>query len=313
MSNRPYDPIIGRVLALDPVINGVMGQDGANRYAYVYNHPTAFIDPSGFDGYLPDFDFDFTPDFSVPTFTVPDLSGYTPDVSAPSMSSGDASFTFSSGGEMSYGGGASYEGESGNWSGAGPASSADAYNQLSASMAAGSYTPSFSSAVDPASGVSGGDPSSDTFAFPGNASKPLNLSVINWDAETAAVASTGRVLDFGLQLATGSSWSEAWDSSGVTAMDIGLNVVAPVIGGTVAGVFGSTAVEGGGLASDAISGARLANQLVYQEAASAFTETGELSVEAIQGATKIIDPGALGNPAIPEGFAKYTTDTFASC
>ena len=27
-----------------------MGQDGANRYAYVYNHPTAFIDPSGFDG-----------------------------------------------------------------------------------------------------------------------------------------------------------------------------------------------------------------------------------------------------------------------
>ena len=26
-----------------------MGQDGANRYAYVYNHPTAFIDPSGFD------------------------------------------------------------------------------------------------------------------------------------------------------------------------------------------------------------------------------------------------------------------------
>ena len=27
-----------------------MGQDGANRYSYVYNHPTAFIDPSGFDG-----------------------------------------------------------------------------------------------------------------------------------------------------------------------------------------------------------------------------------------------------------------------
>jgi hypothetical protein len=37
-----------------------MGQDGANRYAYVYNHPTAFIDPSGFDGDLPDFDFDFS-------------------------------------------------------------------------------------------------------------------------------------------------------------------------------------------------------------------------------------------------------------
>jgi RHS repeat-associated protein len=39
------------VLAPDPVINGSMGQDGANRYAYVYNHPTTFIDPSGFDGF----------------------------------------------------------------------------------------------------------------------------------------------------------------------------------------------------------------------------------------------------------------------
>lgn len=38
------------MLAADPVIADRMGQDGANRYSYVYNHPTAFIDPSGFDG-----------------------------------------------------------------------------------------------------------------------------------------------------------------------------------------------------------------------------------------------------------------------
>ena len=36
------------------------------------------------------------------------------------------------------------------------------------------------------------------------------------------------------------------------------------------------AAEEGGHASDAISGARLANQLVYEEASSAFAATGEL-------------------------------------
>ncbi len=63
---------------------------------------------------------------------------------------------------MSYGGGTSDQGESANWSGAGPASPADAYNQLAASMAAGSYTPNGASAINPAAGISGVDPASST-------------------------------------------------------------------------------------------------------------------------------------------------------
>ncbi len=66
------------------------------------------------------------------------------------------------------------------------------------------------------------------------------------------------------------------------------------------------------VASDAINAPRLANQLVHAEASSAFTAAGELSPEAIQGAKQIIAPGQLGNPAIPSGFGKYTTETFAS-
>ncbi|HEY5960305.1 MAG TPA: RHS repeat-associated core domain-containing protein, partial [Polyangiaceae bacterium] len=50
MSNRPYDAQIGRTLTPDPVVSGDMGQDGANRYAYVFNRPTSMIDPSGFEG-----------------------------------------------------------------------------------------------------------------------------------------------------------------------------------------------------------------------------------------------------------------------
>jgi hypothetical protein len=72
----------------------------------------------------------------------------------------------------------------------------------------------------------------------------------------------------------------------------------------------AAAAEGVGLASDAVSGARLANQLVYEEASSAFTATGELSAEAVQGARQL--PINLINPEIPAGFSKFSTETFAS-
>jgi hypothetical protein len=53
-------------------------------------------------------------------------------------------------------------------------------------------------------------------------------------------------------------------------------------------------------------------QLAQQEAESAFTASGELSQGAIQGAKQIIPPGQLGNPAIPQDFGKFSTQTFQS-
>jgi hypothetical protein len=67
-----------------------------------------------------------------------------------------------------------------------------------------------------------------------------------------------------------------------------------------------------GAGKAAINGPRLAMQLVHEEASSAFTATGELSSEALQGAKEIIPPGELGNVEIPKGFGKYATETFAS-
>ena len=103
-----------------------MGQDGANRYAYVYNHPTTFIDPSGFDGFYFDFDMDFSFDFS-PSY---DISF---DFSNPNMSVGTAGYytppaDFSGGtSQMSYAGGQNYAGDSGEWGAAG-AYCADSYS-----------------------------------------------------------------------------------------------------------------------------------------------------------------------------------------
>lgn len=65
-------------------------------------------------------------------------------------------------------------------------------------------------------------------------------------------------------------------------------------------------------AANVMNGVRLSGQLSLESANSAFTATGELSEGAIQNATQIFEPGTLGNPAIPSGFGKYTTETFAS-
>jgi RHS repeat-associated protein len=48
MNGRIYDPMLGRVLQADPVIDGVGSTQGYNRYSYVHNNPLAYTDPSGF-------------------------------------------------------------------------------------------------------------------------------------------------------------------------------------------------------------------------------------------------------------------------
>ncbi|WP_206606024.1 hypothetical protein [Steroidobacter cummioxidans] len=65
-------------------------------------------------------------------------------------------------------------------------------------------------------------------------------------------------------------------------------------------------------AQNIVNGVRLSGQLTVSEATSVFTTGGRLSQRAINGAIEIIPAGALGNPAIPAGFAKFTTETFKS-
>jgi hypothetical protein len=56
----------------------------------------------------------------------------------------------------------------------------------------------------------------------------------------------------------------------------------------------------------------LNNQLPAEEAAGAFTESGELSQEAIDNSQQIIDPADIGNPDVPDRFRKYTTQSYQS-
>lgn len=49
MNGRVYDPVLGRMVSADPTIPAPMYSQAFNRYAYVYNNPLAYWDPTGFD------------------------------------------------------------------------------------------------------------------------------------------------------------------------------------------------------------------------------------------------------------------------
>jgi len=48
MKGRVYDPLAGRFLTADPVMQAPFWSQGLNRYSYVFNNPVNNTDPSGF-------------------------------------------------------------------------------------------------------------------------------------------------------------------------------------------------------------------------------------------------------------------------
>ena len=48
MNGRVYNPLIGRFLSADPLVNDPVNGQSYNRYAYVLNNPTNLTDPTGY-------------------------------------------------------------------------------------------------------------------------------------------------------------------------------------------------------------------------------------------------------------------------
>jgi len=65
-------------------------------------------------------------------------------------------------------------------------------------------------------------------------------------------------------------------------------------------------------AESSLSGQLLRQDLLRQEAASAFTATGQLSPGALAGSREVMSAAELGNLKIPSGFSKWSTRTFQS-
>ncbi|MEK8016401.1 MAG: RHS repeat-associated core domain-containing protein [Candidatus Parabeggiatoa sp.] len=48
MNGRVYDPVIGRFLTADPIVQAPANLQNLNRYSYVLNNPLSLVDPSGY-------------------------------------------------------------------------------------------------------------------------------------------------------------------------------------------------------------------------------------------------------------------------
>ena len=48
MNGRAYDPVLGRFLSPDPIIQNAANSQNLNRYSYVLNNPLKYVDPSGY-------------------------------------------------------------------------------------------------------------------------------------------------------------------------------------------------------------------------------------------------------------------------
>ena len=90
--------------------------------------------------------------------------------------------------------------------------------------------------------------------------------------------------------------------------------------GELPGLFGGAAPEASPLVEELapITSGGEANTAQYAQlklsyaAQEAFTTEGALSQSAINGSREIIEYARLGNPDIPSGFSKFSTDTFQS-
>jgi RHS repeat-associated protein len=48
MNGRVYDPRIGRFVSPDPIVQAPSFSQSYNRYAYVFNNPLSYVDPTGY-------------------------------------------------------------------------------------------------------------------------------------------------------------------------------------------------------------------------------------------------------------------------
>ena len=111
------------------------------------------------------------------------------------------------------------------------------------------------------------------------------------------------------------SWERLSDKDQKIAQD----AVGSALGAMVPGMAASTAKSGtlelsptasGNRASNVANGVRLAKWLASEEVRSIFNSDGTLTPSAISRARLIITYDDIRNPAVPEGYAKYQTDSF---
>jgi RHS repeat-associated protein len=272
MRGRVYDPRLGRFLSADPIVGKPLNTQAWNPYSYVRNNPLSLLDRLGFD---PE-DDELQADYEIVITATRIYGPYTWDL-----------------------------GLANPWGGLRHIDALEFVNPLNDAV----YNTVHNLGAETARK---GTEALAVMAAPGVAPAAIafveTMGLRNPDAANAPV--------FGRPTVPEQS----------TAQRVFQVAVPVILGGVAKGPFGaptsslgpegeeiaSVLQEDTGPASSSINGPRLADDLVNDEASSAFTETGELSQEAVAGSKEIIPADKLINDAIPPGFSKYSTETFQS-
>ena len=285
MNGRVQDPSLGRFVSADPIIQAPHYSQSLNRYSYVWNNPLAMTDPSGYQAgggsncEVSPNDNDCGPRFSDwrPPLLLPP-AGILERIRGMTFVASPGTPLYP--GQTLPGPLVGYEQESWIWTPGGETEALEFRNGQAVGAGRGAVSGSWSRRLSSVGGVNGAqlEPPMEEPLRGGFADLLRQLN--EWASPSRYVTEDGREIPF------------------VTGM--------PPLPGAIGRATSAASAQ------NIVNGVRLSGQLTVSEATSVFTTGGRLSQGAINGATEIIPAGALGNPAIPAGFAKFTTETFKS-
>jgi hypothetical protein len=110
-------------------------------------------------------------------------------------------------------------------------------------------------------------------------------------------------------LAVGATFSGVAQTA---AVGTGAIVRAAIGLGSLLDSIGAPATEPVGGATNVATKPQLVRQLLAEEASVPFAPNGTLTAAAVRSSREIKTPEQIGNPAVPPGFAKYSTPTHRS-
>lgn len=274
MNGRIYDPLIGRFLSADPILQDSMNGQSYNRYSYVMNNPTNLTDPTGFAALS----------LCASIGCASSGSGYTPDENAAEANRPDK------------GRGAVVEKKDTDLG--------DKVDAKGGGATIGPVLPTPAQLTIEQMKAQGGFGWLGAYLFEG---------VSKFAGTTGITTNQGIPYDY-LANTFGCTSATCKDEARLNVIMLMTGFIGKPVQAINAVKGELAGAKGVGEAYNVANATKLADQLTLQSAKSPFTTAGTLTQDAINGSKVVpgLEAGMLNNPAIPSGFGKYTTDTFRS-
>ncbi len=302
MNGRGYDYNLGRFLSVDPIIKSPGNSQAINPYSYIGNNPLSGTDPTGYECSGESQVNDCLADIKVGEGDL--IKNADGETIGHIKNDGDGKFTIT----RKYNGGGSRQFDANGpatQKGTEPSQIDQINGQLD--LAKGMMSEQMNKA-----GLAGND--SEVMSLSSRIREINNIQDRFAELHSLCSGKTGGC-DFGyIDMETVAQITAITKSLGDLTISGGATSFSGLQRTTSSSSLvrfrQSDAVPSG--AENIANASRLAKQLRLESAESPFTSSGTLTADALRNARQIIPESRLGNPSIPKGFSKYSTDSFQS-